>query len=126
VRDRAEVLDQLGARHPDPEILDREGLRLVIRRYVDLELELVVEDGLLRQLEVPLLLQRVRRVRHQLPHEYLLLRVEGVDDDIEQLLDLGLEFEGLGGVGGHGRVKRRTVSLFRSGQKSTPLGDYTA
>src|ERR1019366_5320510 len=31
--------------------------------------------------------------------------VEGVDDDIEQLLDLGLEFKGLWRGGGHGRWK---------------------
>jgi hypothetical protein len=43
-----------------------------------------------------------------------------VDDDIEQLLDLGLEFEGLGCGGGHGGAKRGTASLRQSFQKSTP------
>ncbi len=118
--DRAEVLDQLGLGHPDAEVLDREGLGLVVGRDVDLELELVVEDVLLGELQVALLLEGVGGVRDQLPHEDLLLRVEGVDDDIEQLLDLGLELEGLWSGGGHGCVKRGTVSLRQSREKSTP------
>jgi uncharacterized protein (DUF1786 family) len=52
---------------------------------------------------------RVGRVRDQLAHEDLLLGVERVDDDIEQLLDLGLEFERLRRGVGHGceKGKRR-------------------
>jgi hypothetical protein len=54
------------------------------------------------------LFQRVRRVGDQLAHEDLLLRVERMDDDIEQLADLGLELEGLGsGHGEKGRVRVR-------------------
>ena len=36
----------------------------------------------------------------------IFVRVERVDDDIEQLLDLGLEFELLRRGGGHGGGKR--------------------
>ena len=67
-----------------------------------------------------LFLQGVGGVGDQLADEDLLLRVERVDDDIEQLLDLGLEFEGLGGGGGRGHVIKGMVSLCRTGQKSTP------
>lgn len=37
----------------------------------------------------------VRRVRNQFSDEYLLVRVEGVNDQAHQLSDLGLEGEGL-------------------------------
>jgi len=67
-----------------------------------LEGQVFVEDPLLGELQVAHLLEGVGSVGHQLPDEDFLFRVEGMDDDIEQLLDLGLEFEGLGsGSGGH-------------------------
>src|SRR5208283_5379339 len=114
VRDRPQVLHQLGLRHPDPEVLDREGLGLVVGRDVDLELELVVVDVLLGEPEVAQLLERVGRVAYQLAHEDLLLCVKRVDDDIEQLLDLGLELEGLWCGVGHG-------SLGNFGDERTPV-----
>jgi hypothetical protein len=101
MRDRAEVLHELVARHADAEVLNRNGLRLVVGRDVDLELETVVEDLLFRELGVAQLLERVGGVGHQLADEDFLLRVERVDDDIEQLLDLGLELEFLRSGGGH-------------------------
>ena len=111
VRDRPEILHQFGLGHPDPEVLDREGLCLVIGGYVDLQGQLVVVDGLFRQLEVALLLKRVGCVGNQLADEDLLLRVKGMDDDIEQLLDFGLELEGLGCGGGHLCVGSGGVSV---------------
>jgi hypothetical protein len=102
VGDRAQVLHELLARHADAEILDRDGLRLVVGADIDLELELVVEELLFGDLGVTELFERVGGVRHQLADEDFLLRVERVDDDIEQLLDLGLEFELLRRVGHSG------------------------
>lgn len=43
----------------------------------------------------------VRRVRDQFTDEYLLVRVEGVDDQAHQLSDLGLEGEGFNFIGVH-------------------------
>jgi hypothetical protein len=80
-------------------------LRLVVGGDVDLQLQLVVEDVLLGELEVAELLQRVGGVGDELTDEDLLLRVERMDDDIEQLLDLGLEFEFLRSGVGHGAMK---------------------
>ncbi len=110
VGDGAEILDQLLPAHPDAEVLDGDRLGLVVRRDVDLEFQLFVEDLLLRELRMTEFFQRVRCVRHQLTDEDLLFRVERVDDDIEQLLDLGLEFEllrrghGVRSVGEKGKV----------------------
>ena len=52
------------------------------------------------------LLECVGRIRNELAHEDFLFRVERVDDDIEQLLDLGLEFEFLRCGGGHGVLRK--------------------
>ena len=103
MRDRAEVLDQLIAGHADPVVLDRDRLGLVVGGDVDLKVEFVVEDFLLGELRMAQLFQRVGGVGHELAEENFLLRVERVDDDIEQLLDLGLEFEFLRRGRGHGR-----------------------
>jgi len=93
VGDGAEIFDEFGLRHADAEILNREGLRLVIGGEVDLELGLVVEDFLFGDLRVAEFFKRVGRVGNQLADEDFLLRVERVDDDIEELFDLGLELE---------------------------------
>ena len=106
--DRAEVLDQLGVRHADAEVLDREGPGLVVGCQVDLQRQAVVENLLLHDLKVAHFLERVGGIGDQLPHEDLLLRVERVDDDIEQLADFGLELEFLWrGHGSESESERR-------------------
>jgi len=85
------MVPRFSTRHAQAEILDGERLCLVVGGDVDLELGLVVEDLLLGELEVAELLDGVGGVGHQLTDEDFLLRVERVDDDIEQLLNLGLE-----------------------------------
>ena len=101
VGDGAEVFDELVARHADAVVLNRERLGLVVGGEADLELGLVVKNVLLGDLGVAEFFEGVGGVGHQLTDEDFLLRVEGVDDDIEQLLDLGLELEFLRCVGGH-------------------------
>src|SRR5207249_3511329 len=93
VGDRTEIFNKLGAGHADAEILNRNRLRLVVRGDVDLEVELFVVDVFLGELEMTEFLEGVRGVGHQLAHENFFFRVERVDDDIEQLLDFGLELE---------------------------------
>jgi len=114
--DRAEVFDQLGLGHADPEVLDRQGFGLVVGRDVDLQLQLVVEDLLFGQLEMPELLQRVGGIGDQFADEDLLLGVKRVDDDIEQLLDLSLELKGL--RFGHGDKDRRKLYFSKVAEKS--------
>jgi hypothetical protein len=57
--DRPQVLHKLGLGHANAEVLDCERLRLVVRRNVDLEFRLIVENGLLRHLKVALLLKGI-------------------------------------------------------------------
>ena len=47
------------------------------------------------------LLEGVRGVGDQLADEYLAVGVKGVDDDVEELLYLGLELSGFGFLFGH-------------------------
>ena len=97
VGDGAEILDQLAAGHADAVVGDRQGLRLLVGGDVDLQRQLGIVDVLFRALEVAEFLHRVRRVRDQLAQENLAVGVEGMDDQIEQLLDLrleGMRFEG--------------------------------
>ena len=107
VGDGAEVFDQLLAGHPEAGVLDHQRLGLFIGRDGDLQRAVGVVDGFFGQLEVAKFLGRIGGVGNKFAHKDLLFGVERVDDDIQQLLDLSLEFERLGGgrgggVGGHG------------------------
>ena len=62
--DRAEILDQLGLRHADAGILDRQRLGGLVGGEADLELARLVGDVLFRELQVAELFQRVGRVGH--------------------------------------------------------------
>src|ERR1035438_1923362 len=101
--DRAEVLDQFHPRHPNAEILYGQGLGLVVRRDVDFQREVVVKDLLFRKLDVAELLQRIGGVGDQLTDEDLLFRIKRMNDDIQHLLDFGLELEGFWRGGRHGK-----------------------
>jgi hypothetical protein len=102
VRDRTQVLHQLFARHPDAKILNRDALRFVVGGDIDLERKIIVVNVLLGQLQMPEFFERVGGVRDQFTDEDFLLRVERVNDDIEQLLDFGLKLEFLRSGGGQG------------------------
>jgi hypothetical protein len=100
-RDRAQIRLELGAVHTDPVVGHRERARL----RVDLDPDLRARAGR-RELGAgqrfePQLVERVARVRDELPKEDLAVLVERVDDEAEELLDLGLEAQGLD-LGLHG------------------------
>ena len=76
------------------------GARLRVEAHADLQLGVVLEERLVGERLEAQLVAGVRRVRDQLAQEDLLVAVQGVDHQVEQLLDLGLEAQGLfrGGV----------------------------
>ena len=88
---RTEVVNQLALRHANTSVLDRQRTRLLVRADVDPQV------GAARQLALVLktlhtdLVQRIRRVGNQLTQEDVLVRVERVDDQAQQLVDLRLE-----------------------------------
>ena len=94
VGDGAEELDQFFGVHADTVILNGQGLGLFVGRDVDLECEVAIGDVLLGKLRVTQLLEGVRCVGDQLANEDLFLSIKGVNNDIEQLLDFGLELVG--------------------------------
>ena len=93
VGDRPEVFHQLGLRHADARVDDGEGLRRVVRGYVDgkgtVRLENLRARSLLQELEFFI---RIRSVGDELPNENFFFCVERMDDDFEKLGDLSLEF----------------------------------
>merc|ERR1719487_1089894 len=101
LRDGAEVGDHLGLRHADARVDDRQRVVRLVRHQADEELGVRVEHRLVGERLVADLVERVRRVRDELAQEDLLVRVEGVDDERHQLVDLRLEGERLDLLG-HG------------------------
>ncbi len=95
LRDRADVLDHLLAGHPDPAVVDGEGAGLGAGLEPDAERAGGGQLGAGELLE-PELVERIGGVRDQLAEEHLLVRIEGVDHQVEELGDLGLELVTLG------------------------------
>ena len=91
VRDGAEILDQLRVRHPHARVGERDRARLVIRGEGNRRGRVRLLDRRARSLREPQLLARVRAVGNQLANEDFFVRVQRVNDDVQQLLNLGLE-----------------------------------
>ena len=94
VRDRAQLLDDLLAAHPDAGVADGQDALVRIHRHGDLQLGLRLQQlGRLERLESQLVIG-IGGVGDELPKEDLLVAVKRVDHEVEQLLHLSLEAEG--------------------------------
>ena len=89
-RDGADVADDLIARHPDAVVVDRQRAGAGVGHEPDLELGRGREVGTAQRLEAQLV-ERVRGIGDELAKEDVLVRVEGVDHEVQQLPDFGLE-----------------------------------
>jgi hypothetical protein len=83
------------AGHADAAVADRQGAALAVRYQLDLEQRVGLEQGMILQRLELQLVERVGGVRDELAEEDFLVRVERVDDDVEELTGLGLERQGL-------------------------------
>jgi len=92
----SQVLNQLFLGHADPEILNGKLIGGIICRYADFVLKRVIEDVFFGELESAQFLEGIRCIGNQFPDKDFLILIEGIDDDIENLLGLGLEFVFLG------------------------------
>jgi hypothetical protein len=89
--------------HTNTGITDGEGLVLQVGDDVDAEVLARVELGGVREGLITDLVQSIGSVGDQLTQENLLVRVDGVNDQRQQLRNLSLELEGLRHCGGVGR-----------------------
>lgn len=114
--DCSQVVDQVGLGHTDTGVSDGQALVLLVGGDSDVKLLLAVEDRLVGERLVSNLVEGIKRVGlskygkdsrsaniqkvihmesrntyDQLSQEDFLVRVEGVDDQVHQLADLGLE-----------------------------------
>src|SRR3989344_4436318 len=104
--DGAEVVHQVGLGHADAAVDDVDALVLPVGHKVNVELGVGLEGRLVGEADVADLVQSIGSVRDELAQEDLIVRVERVDDEIEQLVDLSLEGERLN-VGRHDAVVKR-------------------
>ena len=105
LRDRAEVRDDLLAAHADAVVGHRQGLGILVEGDADPEVGIALEQPRVVQRLETQLVAGVGGVGHQLAQEDLPVGVQGVDHQVQELLDLGLEAEGFAGRGsggGHG------------------------
>ncbi len=97
--DRADVLDDFLARHADAVVGHGDRARLRVVADANLRVGIVLEERRVGHRFEAQLVAGVGRVRHQLAQEDLLVAVQGVDHQVQQLLDLGLEAERFFGGG---------------------------
>jgi hypothetical protein len=88
--DRTEVVDEIGLGHTNTGIPDGEGTLLLVGGDSDKELLLSVEGRGVGKSLVSDLVESIGRVGDQFSKENLLVGVEGVDDQVQKLGDLGL------------------------------------
>src|SRR5262249_2949290 len=90
-RDRAEVRQQVRARHAAAVVADRQRACGAVEDQLDAQLVVAREQrGIRQRIEVQMV-DRVARVADQLAQEHLAMAVERVDYDRQDLVDLGLE-----------------------------------
>jgi hypothetical protein len=90
-RDGAEVLVELLLVHADAVVLDDQGLVGPVQGDADGGIEGDALVGLVRDREVAELVDGVGGIGDELAEEYLLVRVERVDDEVEEARNLRLE-----------------------------------
>jgi hypothetical protein len=89
--DRAQVGDGLVGAHADAVVADRDRLRLGVEEHADLEVRgVLVQRRLVQRLETQLV-AGVGGIGDQLAQEDLLVGVQRMGDEVQDLLDLGLE-----------------------------------
>jgi len=96
---RTQVVDQIGLLHTDTTVDDGQGVVGAVRDDSDLEVGLTLELLGLSDRLVADLVEGIGGVGDKLSKEDLLVRVESVDDERHQLLDVGIECKDFFGQG---------------------------
>ena len=87
-----EVCDQLFLVHADAGVGDGQSLVRLVQFQVDARREGKRLVGLVHQGQVAQLVERVGGVRDQFAQKDLRMRVKGMDDQLQELIDFSLEF----------------------------------
>merc|ERR1719421_1313194 len=84
----SEVVNHVRLGHANARVADRESIVRLVRNELDLHLLFCLQLGVIcERLEFDLV-ERVRRVRDKLAKEHILVRVEGVNDQRQKLVDV--------------------------------------
>mmetsp|Transcript_6009 Transcript_6009/g.13233 ORF Transcript_6009/g.13233 Transcript_6009/m.13233 type:complete len:214 (-) Transcript_6009:17-658(-) len=104
--DGPEVVYEVGLGHADAGVLDGEGVVGLVGDELDLEFRLAVEDRRVSEGLVADLVERIGGVGDELAEKDFLVRVEGVNDQREELVDVGREGVAFGfSTHGDGRLE---------------------
>ena len=90
--DGAQMRDQILLIHADAGVGDGEGLLLLVELQIDAGIERKRLVRLFGKRQVTEFIQRVRGIRDEFAEEDLRVRIERVDDQLQQLIDFGLKF----------------------------------
>ena len=90
----AQMSDHFGTVHADAVVFQSQGLGVLVERQTDLQRITALEQFRLGQRLEAQLVSGIRGVGNQLAQEDLLVRVQGMDHQVQQLLHLGLEAQG--------------------------------
>jgi hypothetical protein len=104
----SKIVDEIGFGHSNTSIEDGQGLVLLIGDNVDLELRFSLKNTLVGQTHVADLIAGIGRIGNQFTQKDLLVGIKGIDDETEQLVDLGLKSERFNfGSGRHCKNEKR-------------------
>src|SRR5690606_19537841 len=114
--DGADVFDDLGTAHADAVVGNGNGALVLVEGDVDLEVGVPFVQGIVGEGSKAQFMRRIRSVGNQFAQEDLLVGVQGVDHQVQQLPNLGLEVQSLlMGFNAH-RSKASTTNLFDAPQ----------
>ena len=97
LRHRAEQVDHLLAAHADAVVRNGQRLRLGVRRDFDFPIFIAFERLIVVERIELHLVDGIRGVRDQLAQENLAVRIERMGNQVQQLLQFGLEFQRFSG-----------------------------
>ena len=93
---RAQVVNEVGLGHPEARVANRERPVGLVGNELNVQVAAAVQDRGIRERLVANLVEGVAGVRDELAEEDVLVRVERVDDERQELVNVGREAKGLG------------------------------
>ena len=89
--DCSQVADEFILCHADSVVGNSDGVGFLISGDVDFQSQVGISDSFLSELQVAQFFKGINGIGNQFTDKNFLVRVERVDDDVQQLLDFSLE-----------------------------------